>query len=843
MDNKDELLQEMYNNALVITPNNRLSAQLLAEFANKYINNHPQTKPLCLPYQSFLQYLFKKVQHNHPNLDHPLLLSPLQERYLWKNIICGAANQNIQNAIQEAWNRCRTWQVSLDAHEFQITNQCQLSQDLQIKYHQELQKQNLLSQAMVVNYIIKYLNLRGEKIIWACFDDYTPAQSLLQDNLTTHNNQIIHFDLQKPRANCLQYIAKDLSDEYQAMLAWLNTRIAANDGNIAVVVPNIAEQGQNILRFLQKHMPKITINISLGESLDNFLIIKHAITWLMLDEQTIPQSTARLLLNSPFLAGGQAEFNRRAELAENCKLLCKPQVNLNSLRKECSKNAPFLAEILTNFSPYPVQACPSEWVKIFAKRLSEFAFPGEYPLSSQNYQCLQRLQEVFLEFKKLAIFDEKMDKSQAISTLNELIQQSIFQPQTTQAQINILGLLEASGCTFKSMWVCGLTDRCLPSKTNLSAFIPIELQTKLLMPHAASARELQFAKQQLRRLQSSCDNIVLSYSSFIEDIPMLGSPLLQGIKQMPKSQHNSVTHPPKASNIQLKTYLDDYKLPVQDFSTIKGGTSLLARQAKCPFMAFAKHRLVTSCKEDIYDWPNNLERGQILHKALEIIWQKIGAQTNLKNMCQDEIACLCSDVVTEVVTSEAPDNNDKLNSVIITGEIERLSQLTCAAIIFDLSRPEFKINAVEKSFIHKLDALEFKIRVDRIDDVISHDEQIIIDYKSSLPSSKPWKEERPLEPQLLLYALLDPKVSCIMYLQLKNGKVIASGVSAEDLNIEGVKAIKADEDWEDYKKIWQTQLTSLANEFSRGVCLPQPTKLGICQTCDFQDLCRFTVSA
>lgn len=836
MQNKDELLQALADNAIVITPNNRLSAQLLNDFATKHLSlNQAVAKPLCLPYQSFLQYLLQKLQHSTPEYKHPVLLSASQERYLWQKIINNHASLSIVPHIQEAWNRCRTWQVDINAPEFQATSQCQISQKLQIRFAEYLAKHNLISQANLVNYLLKPLPLQQQKIIFACFDDYTPSQLLLQEHLTNLGNEILHFDLQTTRADYQQYIAKDAADEKQAILTWLKEKLENNSDNLAVVMPNIAEQGQDLVRLIKKQLPDVKLNISLGESLDKFLIINHALRWISLNDKLIPQSEARLLLNSPFINGSQSEFTKRIELAQNSKLLSKRSILIEDFIQESHKSAPILSNILKNISKYPDSASPNTWSKIFAKRLQEFGFPGDYPINSTAYQCLQRLQDVFAEFKSLALLDKYMSKEQALATCSELIQQSIFQPQNTKAQVNILGLLEASGCTFSSIWVNNLTDRCLPGKTNFSAFIPIELQKKLCMPHATNSRELQFAKQQLQRLKSSCDDIIFSYPSFIDDIPMLGSPLLHN---MPRASLNILEN--QANNTsKLVTYSESYKLPVNDPSTIKGGTSLLANQAKCPFKAFAKHRLYALTREDIFDWPNNLERGQMLHKILENFWEKTNSQSQLKILNSAEISVIVKEIIHDIVSSDQQNQLVDLDTVIANGEIERLTKLVTNALTWELSRPDFKINAIEKNYKIKLGELDFNIRIDRIDTLLGTDgEQVVIDYKSNMPSSKPWKDERPLEPQLLIYALLEPSIRCIMYLELKNSQVTANGISASDLHIDGIKPIKANEDWESMKMLWQEQLNTLAYEFCAGDCPPQPSKASICQTCDLQDLCK-----
>src|SRR4029079_3574934 len=112
-----------------------------------------------------------------------------------------------------------------------------------------------------------------------------------------------------------------------------------------------------------------------------------------------------------------------------------------------------------------------------------------------------------------------LNKKEALDALTHLIENTIFQAKKTNAPIQISGLLEASGCEFDSLWVMGLTDQCLPQNTRLSAFIPPQLQRELLMPHSLPARELQFAKQTLQRLQRGSDTTVFSYSKLQGDNP------------------------------------------------------------------------------------------------------------------------------------------------------------------------------------------------------------------------------------------------------------------------------------------------------------------------------------
>jgi len=172
-----------------------------------------------------------------------------------------------------------------------------------------------------------------------------------------------------------------------------------------------------------------------------------------------------------------------------------------------------------------------------------------------------------------------------------------------------------------------------------------------------------------------------------------------------------------------------------------------------------------------------------------------------------------------------------------TVEYTRLKRLALSYLEWEKQRSPFTISGLEQSFTINLAGLDFNVRVDRLDEVA--DKKWVIDYKSSLPSSRPWYEDRPKEPQLLLYALLDKEINALLLLQIKAGKIVCSGFSEEKQAVSGISSLKKEETWDDCRTHWHNQLTHLAEEFQEGHCAPQPAQLTICQQCSFQSLCRF----
>jgi probable DNA repair protein len=438
---------------------------------------------------------------------------------------------------------------------------------------------------------------------------------------------------------------------------------------------------------------------------------------------------------------------------------------------------------------------------------------------------------LFDEFRQLALISPVFTREEALNALTQLATHTIFQAQKSNAPIQISGLLEASGCEFDSLWVMGLTDHCLPAKTRLSAFIPPHLQHDLYMPHSTATRELHFAKQTLQRLNKGSKSTVFSYPKLQGDRPNLPSAL--------------ITHYPSfvASTIEaqdkyispLSELNEDYLIPLQPNERLAGGTALLANQAKCPFKAFAEHRLAAKPMPEIVDGINNKERGTIIHKIMEVLWDHLKKQSTLLSLEQKELEALIEHAIEQAqagTDATLEEHHQQLHHI----ERTRLKRLTLASLEWEKQRPSFEITALEQSYTIYLSGLEIKVRVDRLDRI--EDKLWVIDYKSTLPTHKPWNEERPQEPQLLLYALLNEDINTLLFLQIKTGKILCSGLSEHQSELKGVSTLKKEQNWSDTRTYWHQQLTTLAEEVLNGHCPPQPINDTVCSYCDFKNLCR-----
>ncbi|GGI89411.1 PD-(D/E)XK nuclease family protein [Legionella impletisoli] len=826
------LHQLMQQGAIVITPNKRLSNQLLTDFFSQS-TEAVVDKPVCLPYSSFLHHLYKKLIHNKPFINHPIVLTPIQEYALWRKVLIqdDTFSEGLLQEIQSAWSTCRQWQIAIDHADFSKTPQTQQFRRWQEQFQELLTKHYAITQDQLVNYILKHLDVIPVRpLIWVCFNEFTPEQKALQEALLARSSKQYHFERFKESQSTLHYPAKDEQDEEEQMLAWVKSRLDAGDKRIGIVDPALQTQSQRLKRLIQRRIPNVPFNISLGEPLTNHPLVAHALHWIQLTLNQLSNETARLLLLSPYLRGSKSEFLKRAEYLQNNKLLKESVISfelfLNSLREDL----PLLFESLTDIEPYPKNATPREWIDYFKRRLIKFGFPGEYSLNSACYQYLQRLEGIFEEFLQLTAVTDYLSEADALACLLRLARTTIFQIKQPTSSVQVLGLLEASGCRFDSVWVCGVNDQTLPQKTRLSAFIPIELQRRLNMPKSLPEKELKLAVATLNQLRNGSKHSVFSYACLLGDTPALPSPL---IRELPLYEPTRIV---RESIIKRVLREEIYSLPLLSNELFSGGTAVLGNQAKCPFRAFAAHRLHAKASQSITAGPDASERGQMLHKIMEKIWQRFGNQKTLLTLSSEALETEIEKVIEETVGRYTEFRFISFPSFLKQIEHHRLKTLIQACLDWEKERPAFAVKAIEQTYTIELAGIPLTLRVDRLDQVGPH--TWVIDYKTTLPTNKPWNSDRPEEPQMLLYALLDDQINTLLFLQLKAGKLSLSGLSAEHTDLSGIKSLKSDQSWHEMRGVWREQLSLLAEEFREGYCPPKPTRASICQQCDFPNLCR-----
>ncbi len=823
-------LQQCYDpKATWVTPNNRLSHQIIDDLYHLHPLQRIQEKPRCLPYAEFLRQCYHEAINASPQSTHPILLNTHQQQHLWREIINKdvqtEAPRSLVQEIETAWTRCMLWNIPILSPDFAINQPTKQFQSWVKRFLVRLKALGAITTEQIIPFLIEHQpKLNHHNIIWICFDDFTPQQRQLQSLLLSQSIQQQTIDRPENQTPMEQYQAQDENDEKEAMFAWLKQQLTEQKQKIAIVVPDLKAQSHTFMRRLKQHLSEELVNLSLGQTLNQHPLIQHALNWLSLDVKNLNQEQRLLLLQSPYLIGSKAELFTRADVAQNPMLMDKPWESL-------FKTTPMLLNALKKLPHYPEKDSILGWIGHFRTRLSALGFPGEYPLDSIKHQWLQSLNALFDALMSCALITPQCTLQKALTLLKNLAQDIIFQPQKGHTPIHVLGLLEASGCSFDSIWICGLTQQTLPQKTAPSAFIPIHLQRSHNMPRALPQKELELAQKTLLRLKNGSSRLICSHPKLMGDIAQLPSPLLQDtIMYTP-----IIITPTPWSSLVRQEPLEPY-IPQQNHETITGGTSILSHQAQCPFKAFAAHRLKAPKNPTQSLGLNALQRGQLVHRILEQLWRELKNQKNLLDLDALALEVLLNQTIRAVIQEFAEKHPSSFPSLTQTIEHLRQKKMIQASLDFEKQRAPFSIAALETSHQLSLAGMTFNIRIDRLDE-LADKSKWIIDYKSKLPAEKPWYEDRPEHPQLLIYALLDEHINTLLFMAFKDGSIQHRGISEQPLNFKGMDQ---ETQWPHLKNQWEQQLTLLALEFKQGYCIPQPLKKTTCNHCDFPSLCRIT---
>ncbi|MCV6606425.1 MAG: PD-(D/E)XK nuclease family protein, partial [Porticoccaceae bacterium] len=151
-------------------------------------------------------------------------------------------------------------------------------------------------------------------------------------------------------------------------------------------------------------------------------------------------------------------------------------------------------------------------------------------------------------------------------------------------------------------------------------------------------------------------------------------------------------------------------------------------------------------------------------------------------------------------------------------EQERLTQLLHKWLKMEKQRPDFSVIAREEAIKTDFADLPLTLRIDRIDRSDSG-ETLLIDYKTGNATIGGWLGERPNEPQLPLYALLqDQPPSAISFGVINVDRQTMVGLTDNPALIPNYKAPRQPlpDSWQELLQQWRDALTQLATSYRNG---------------------------
>ena len=779
----------------------------------------------------------------------PLLLTPLQ-----RLILCRQAVQQIEGVLIDqthcaqqataAFQQLNQWGLNSFDTLTPLTEEQEWFQHWKKDYEARCTLENWLDPSCLMNFISgcfekKYLSLPSEIQLYG-FSEITPQQQHFFKTLERLSVKMTTCFNQCTEAEARRETYEQGPQELEAVVQWAYQKYKSNSNQrIAFIFPNLERDWQMIQRAFSKAFESETAvpyNISAGLALTSFPMVHLGLCLLALNPHHLEVHTLSLLLRTPFIAGAESERFERAHLDLKIRELDCPSLKFQDIfpiiKTQCPIFATHLARLLSDQTVK--KATPNTWTSHFLKRLHAMGWPGERSLNSSEYQTWKRFIALFSELQTLNLLNESIDRHQALDILKTIGQQTLFQPQSHDTGIQILGILEASDLYFDQIRLVGFHSENWPPCAAPNPFIPIDIQQRHHMPHASAARELAFCQRLTDRFKHQCQQLIVSHPTMEGERHLQPSPLFSDLKEwtIPLKSIDAISN----LNLEIKV---DHPPKLLDFerAKLKGGTGLLKAQADCPFQAFARYRLKTSEPNHPRFGLEPAKRGQIIHDLLYHIWSQLHDQAHLIALSEKKLDELIHHTI---------EKNQMIHSLmkaasthLMALEKKHLRILLRAWMTYEKTRHPFSVFEQEKVIQLNFSGLSLKLRFDRIDQLESG-EQFLIDYKTTPASPSDWLSDPIQAPQLPAYLKGLVGLSGLAFGVVTMEKTALLGYRSEHLAETELKPLPNRMlQWHEQLSQWNTQINALASDFQKGISNPNPLKNAqTCRLCQHQSICR-----
>lgn len=814
-------LKQQAGTAVVLTMNQRLTRHLIKNRLTE------QNTPQHLAIYPIHTWVKTQVALNP---ESPVVLSPSQERQLWKQV--GLTQSSPIEDVQRAWQLIHRYAVPLEtlsAYPERSTREfVQAAQAFQAR----CQRGGWITHAELPTYLATHLPAMD----WEQLSFYTVGfhtiepdlQRLIEAIADQTGNPVTPIPYGQTNANPLKietHAAADERSELYDMIQWaISQHQACPTARIACIVPHLATARDRIDFALKEVNADLSqINISGAQPLSSFPLISHAIEQLSLLADDSDEATWSQLLHTPCFYSSKTAHE--AGIALDClraeENLRYPTLStMRALIKEESHplssvfNA-LIAHQATRTSPRRL----IDWISWSYDLFEITGWPGYRPLNSTEHQLVQHFSAHLGTLVTLDTWLGEISYPAYLALLREETQRAPFQGKTTGEAIQILGLLEAADLPFDALWIMRLSETHFPPAARPNPLLPIALQQQHDMPHASPDKEYAFAQQLLQRLCQQSPHTLLSHAAHEDNLPVAPSPL---IRDFPPSL--TVTpYSPQSAACGLTHVLDHTGPPLQPNERPRGGTRILSHHIACPFKAFMESRLHARAlpKTDI-GIPAK-QKGIWLHHLMQRLWETLESHEALVALSASDLDALIKTTLDNLIPEDL--NAEHTQAL----EKERLLALARQWLALESERAPFTVLAHETPIPITIGALHFTGRIDRIDQLDSG-EIIFIDYKTGLTSPQGWATAPPTDPQLPIYAVYgNHTVNQIAFAQVRTGALAFKSLP-EDL------AAPADA-FEKQKASWKTTLNEVSTAFASGEATLAPESTA-CRYCDLNTVCK-----
>lgn len=706
-------------------------------------------------------------------------------------------------------------------------------------------------------------------LLFAGCDHFGPA---LREALVRLGGQFLVADEPAPAAQGpIAAPCVHAGDELRRAAQWCRAGLTRDaSARFLVVVPQLAQRrAASMLAFdhelsagaLLDGGGELPFVIEGGRALDEYPLVAAALSLLRLAGGPLEFASLAPLLRSPYWGGGGLEERAALELhlrGRNVHVADLARLAGFS-RNQHDGAASTLAEVLDTLAkacasniPPGSRATASTWARRFADALASFQWPGSAALGSDEQQQHERFRDLIGELALLgAGAGPQLAHGEAVELLASMARRTAFEAASDDVPVTLTDSLDDPLVPYDGIWVMGLGAETWPAPARSDPFIPISVQRAAGLPQASAQGQRTMALQSMQAWRRCAASLVLSWPETEGDVELQPSSLVAA----PRGRDDPFAAPPPLADPLLSALRrgavrearpSQHALEWDRSRALPRGTRTLELQSLCPFRAAAELRLAAAPVTEPVPGLDPRERGQILHRALQWVWDELRdsralrARAALPEGLSPLVEMACQQAMREGLALRA----QALPAPLAQNERQRLGVLVNEVLRQECERTgvaEFSVVQAERAQEGRFAGVPMRVRMDRLDE-LDDGRRIVIDYKSGAGAAFRPMDERPRQPQLLAYALIAAAdaagVAGVAAVHLRAGAVVWRGAAADAALLPPLAPLRGPSPpWADQLAHWRVVIDRLVEQFVAGVANVDPRD-GACRLCHLPALCR-----
>jgi len=875
------------DNILILTPNSRTQKAVFAGQIASISTNDVIESAEVYSLSQWLESLWQELSFYYvlpKRLSNLLIKSWLEETINNEDEWSLTNSSGVADKVLQAYQNLKHWNLSItDVEEsdyFGSNDSTEIGYFKQWinRFEKFCKTRHLIANFSIIQFLATHIDdLRSvlpKQILMIGFNQLTPLEKAFLQQLESCGTKVEYYNYSFSPDKSAQIECSSYQQEL-IFAAEYAQKYSQDDCSIGIVVEQLSSHltevhqafSQTFHPFEEKPWVALTkpqYNVSAGFSLAEQPLVVIGLLLLKTTRKGFSLENLQLLKNTFLIEWGEFESEIKYFIHQQC-LLARKNYSLAFLLKriqesDSSDKLVLLFERLSFIAQASINKARIEqhiehWKAIL--EAWQWGIEKDNDTSPQFNEFEAQAKKQFINLIEECFELEKIvgqiSSSEAINYLEKSARQTACQIASDRTNVQVLGILEATGLQFDHLILVGFNANNWPQKNKINPFLPLLFQRKHNMPGSSAEREFEYAKDLSSTLLNSAKYLLVTSSDSESNETNNASPFFANLKVF--DQTDFIDEKPIDIAASQYQWIEDSPIDLSSQS-IRGGAYLLSDYAKCPFMSLTKYQLKLAAYEMPEIGIDARTKGSWLHEAMEIIWKEIETKQQLVSMSDEALKELVESSLRKSLVLHRSYLLAITSEEIIDLELIKLTHLILEWMFIEKDKDDFLVKEFEQDCELSLSGLDLKFRIDRVD-LYDNNEIEIIDYKSGSTNYKNWFGVRPTEAQMPAYVLSqqDKNIFGLSYARIKTGEVAQSGLSFinEDnsdkkvlvterfINNKKVTPIKISS-IDSYEKLviqWEKSLSRIAEGIKSGFMPVSPKDQSqTCNYCDYRSVCR-----